>query len=322
MQGIRFSSQALPRDLDERSRFSLWRDLYVANIGSLDIRISDDAPFRAELEMAFYGAVGLGRFSGTVHSVTRTPHDLQADGQDAYCLMINGGDGMVGGRHVGRELALAPGAAALISTQECGSLIGGEPAPYGMHIWHNLIVPGELMRGTVGGVDDLLAIGRSNAALAFLRNYLKLVGEVPADGDPGLAAHISTTLLDLITLVVGGKGEAAQQAASRGLRAARTDAVLAGIRDGYTEPGFSVKSLARRLGLSVRYVHDLLQQTGAGFAERVLELRLQQAAILLGDRRSDTLRIGDLALAVGFSDVSYFNRCFRRRFGCTPTAMR
>ncbi len=41
--------------------------------------------------MAFYGAVGLGRFSGTVHSVTRTPHDLQADGQDAYCLMINGG---------------------------------------------------------------------------------------------------------------------------------------------------------------------------------------------------------------------------------------
>ncbi len=112
---------------------------------------------------------------------------------------------MVGGRHVGRELALAPGTAALISTQECGSLIGGEPAPDGMHIWHNLIVPGELMRGTVGGVDDLLAIGRSNAALAFLRNYLKLVGEVPADGDPGLAAHISTTLLDLITLVVGGK---------------------------------------------------------------------------------------------------------------------
>ncbi len=83
-----------------------------------------------------------------------------------------------------------------------------------------------------------------------------------------------------------------------------------------------MKSLARRLGLSVRYVHDLLQQTGAGFAERVLELRLQQAAILLGDRRSDALRIGDLALAVGFSDVSYFNRCFRRRFGCTPTAMR
>ncbi|RFZ87578.1 AraC family transcriptional regulator [Shinella sp. WSJ-2] len=33
-------------------------------------------------------------------------------------------------------------------------------------------------------------------------------------------------------------------------------------------------------------------------------------------------RIGDIALEVGFSDISYFNRCFRKRFGCSPRAVR
>jgi len=30
------------------------------------------------------------------------------------------------------------------------------------------------------------------------------------------------------------------------------------------------------------------------------------------------MRIGDIAYACGFNEVSYFNRCFRRRFACSP----
>lgn len=33
-------------------------------------------------------------------------------------------------------------------------------------------------------------------------------------------------------------------------------------------------------------------------------------------------RISDVAFDCGFNDLSYFNRCFRRRFGLTPTAAR
>ncbi len=35
-----------------------------------------------------------------------------------------------------------------------------------------------------------------------------------------------------------------------------------------------------------------------------------------------TERISDIAYRVGFSDISYFNRSFRARFGCTPKAAR
>jgi len=32
--------------------------------------------------------------------------------------------------------------------------------------------------------------------------------------------------------------------------------------------------------------------------------------------------VSDIAFDCGFNDLSHFNRCFRRRFGLTPTAAR
>lgn len=54
----------------------------------------------------------------------------------------------------------------------------------------------------------------------------------------------------------------------------------------------------------------------------MLALRLQKARAMLGDRRHDRLRVSDLAAACGFNEVSYFDRCFRRRFGASPTQYR
>jgi len=33
-------------------------------------------------------------------------------------------------------------------------------------------------------------------------------------------------------------------------------------------------------------------------------------------------KIADMAVEAGFTDLSYFNRAFRRAFGVTPSAMR
>ena len=43
---------------------------------------------------------------------------------------------------------------------------------------------------------------------------------------------------------------------------------------------------------------------------------------MLADRRNDRLKVSEIALACGFNEVSYFNRCFRRRFGATPSEFR
>ena len=68
------------------------------------------------------------------------------------------------------------------------------------------------------------------------------------------------------------------------------------------------------IGISRRYANELLQESGKSFAERVLELRLQKARVMLANASHDRAKIIEIAFACGFNDVSYFHRCFRRRF--------
>jgi AraC-like DNA-binding protein len=86
-----------------------------------------------------------------------------------------------------------------------------------------------------------------------------------------------------------------------------------------SEPDFSAQKLAAEAGLSERYVNELLYEAGASFTTRLNELRMRKAADLLARKEG---RISDIAFECGFNDLSYFNRCFRRRFGLTPTVAR
>jgi AraC-like DNA-binding protein len=43
---------------------------------------------------------------------------------------------------------------------------------------------------------------------------------------------------------------------------------------------------------------------------------------LLHEPKSRARKISDIAATAGFSDISYFNRAFRVRFGATPTDIR
>ncbi len=119
---------------------------------------------------------------------------------------------------------------------------------------------------------------------------------------------------------------AAAPAAPAGGRAtrkrARLAAILAGIDAYLPEPGLSAATLGARLGLSERYVHHLLAGAGLKFTRLVREKRLARARLLLEEAGAPRRRIVDIAYAVGFGDLSHFNRAFRRQFGLTPSAVR
>lgn len=71
-----------------------------------------------------------------------------------------------------------------------------------------------------------------------------------------------------------------------------------------------------------RQAQRLFEQAGTTFTEFVLEQRLLQARKLLSDPRARTRKISDIAHSSGFSDLSYFNRAFRKRFAATPSELR
>src|SRR5262249_44198467 len=90
----------------------------------------------------------------------------------------------------------------------------------------------------------------------------------------------------------------------------------------FSDPNFDLDNVAGALGMSRRYVQKLLEGTGKSFTEFLAECRLERAFAMLTDPRHLHLAIIDIAFAVGFGDVSHFNRMFRRHFGETPSGVR
>jgi len=84
----------------------------------------------------------------------------------------------------------------------------------------------------------------------------------------------------------------------------------------------SIGIVASYLGVTPRYLQRLFESDGTTFSEFLLGQRLARAYRMLCEPQSAQRQVSAIAYDVGFSDLSYFNRCFRRHYGATPTDMR
>lgn len=64
-----------------------------------------------------------------------------------------------------------------------------------------------------------------------------------------------------------------------------------------------------------RFCHVFKQEHGESFSQYLLRYRIEQACDHLADPAA---RAKDVAYAVGFNDVSYFTRAFKRQLGVSP----
>jgi AraC-like DNA-binding protein len=317
---IVFSSGQLPTALDDRGRRNLWRDLYRELCGPLDIEYTQDRPFSARLEFTHLGRLELSNISSAGERLVRTPRCIATADSDDLALVINRGSAPMLVHQKGREALLTAGAMALVCNATSGAITCG--ADNG---WLFVQAPRRQLMALVGDAEDLvsMSLDRGQPAMRHLRRYLDILLEPDGlEDDALLSSHIETTLIDLMALVLGAGRDAAVLASMRGLRAARLQSIMAAIRTAFDDPDFSIHAVAAQVGLSPRYVQDLLHETGASFTERVLEQRLQKARTMLTGQRFAGYKIIDIALASGFNEASHFNRSFRRRFDASPSDMR
>ena len=92
----------------------------------------------------------------------------------------------------------------------------------------------------------------------------------------------------------------------------------------YLHTHLSEKITLADLGLAVHfspvYCDTVFKkETGRSIVDYVLDERTEEAKRLLAE---PNLSLGDVALAVGFSDYNYFSRAFKKRVGYTPTQYR
>lgn len=89
------------------------------------------------------------------------------------------------------------------------------------------------------------------------------------------------------------------------------------IRQHYAEPGVSVGSIAKSLGLSEGYLsHTFKKETGCTVLNHLTRFRIHKAAELLRDCR---VKVYEVAQQVGYRDVAHFSATFKKLIGMSPS---
>nr|GAJ31494.1 transcriptional activator rhrA [Bradyrhizobium sp. DOA9] len=240
------------------------------------------------------------------------PASMLADGEDTVCLMMktNGHMALTQGHQEGVPES---GDGVLLVYREPARLQFVDATYVSVRVPFTAI--------STLSPDAAAAAGRripcDTEALSLLRNYvMNLPDRIK---DPQLGRLSATHVYDLIALAIGATNDGREIAKQRGVRAARLEAIKADFIQNVT---MGIERIAKRQGISSRYVQMLFEESGTTFSEFVLERRLDVARRMLTSPRYKTWSVTAIALEAGFADISHFNRSFKRRYLMTPSDMR
>jgi len=309
---LEFSTSGVP----ERDRIAIWREHYGSVMLRVDIEPAADRIFEASNRCLSLPGLQLMESASSPAKVSRRGRYL-ADGNDDVVLAINRAGSVVVASG-GREQSLREGHAIVLS--------GGEPASFhrtSLGQSFTLRVPRAIFESTVVSVDDaLMRPLPEHGALKLMEDYARWLFDASGTIDQALLNLSVRHIHDLLALAIGPTAEFADTARTRGLRAARLKLAKSFIIAHSDRREISVAMVAARLNLTPRYVQRLFEADGTTFSEFLTRQRLARAHRLLCEPSVSQAAISNIAYDVGFGDLSYFNRRFRREYGLTPREVR
>jgi AraC-like DNA-binding protein len=161
---------------------------------------------------------------------------------------------------------------------------------------------------------------QESEAQLFLTKYLGILSHPLTT--TGLLYVVLKHIHELTAVAHVYEDKGAAKANRLGVADARLKAIKADILENLSSPELTETTVALRQRVTSRYIRMLLRAEGTTFSEFVLCQRLMHAHRMLSDPLFFSMKISDIALTVGFSDLSYFGRSFRRRFHITPSEVR
>jgi AraC-like DNA-binding protein len=170
--------------------------------------------------------------------------------------------------------------------------------------------------------SEIRVLPRGTSALKLLRRYLGLIAQESALTTTELQRAAVAHVYDLAAVALGTRADRAELVRNRGLRAARLGTIKADIIAYLDDGNLSLAMIADRQRVSLRYLQKLFEIDGTSFSEFVLDQRLAKAYRMLTNPLYFHRAISNVAYDVGFNDLSYFNRAFRRRYALTPSEAR
>jgi len=304
LQSIDTSSVAV------RDRLPYWHALADRFIAPLTIEVPDDRPFEARMYRAAL------RDCEIVSPCSSPARIYNQPGVDVGALNLQL-------QHVGRSINHAGGRTSLLNE---GDFL--------------LFDPSQPLELTFTEPTQTIVLRLPLAYVEARLPRLRLMVGVPVRGDGGAGALFSRFLRaawsqleagendwgDVMSDVIWPLLDLAYSAAEPAepdpnRRDLRRRAVLDLIETHLCDAALDTRRIARRLGVSSRYVQLLFAELATTPSAYIQRRRLERAAERL-DRPGDGATITEIAFDVGFNDLSGFCRAFRRRFGTSPSDYR
>jgi YesN/AraC family two-component response regulator len=83
-----------------------------------------------------------------------------------------------------------------------------------------------------------------------------------------------------------------------------------------SNPDFGVEVLCRDIGMSTTHLYRKLKATTHLSANEIIKkYRIKKASLLLRNKHGN---ISEIMYSVGFSNLSYFSKCFKKEYGMSP----
>lgn len=307
----RFSTEALP----ERDRIAIWREEFGRQVARCDFEALD-VHFYADIIQRVAPDVSVMTASHAALRVKRT-HEMLADGDSSVVFHVSTCRGVTS--QCGKDVDIGSGEAIFVSNSDVGIYTFPES--------RSTCCVMKLSRDRFGrSAQDLggalmRKIPAALPALQLLTSYVGAWMEAPAL-PPELDHAVVNHIYELAGLVIGANRDATENAKQGGVRAAQLQIAKRFVLEHLTDSRLSVEAVAKHLGVTPRYIHMLFETEPVTFSEFVLAERLGRAHRILTDPRTSDRAIGEIAIDVGFGDLSYFNRTFKRRYASTPRDLR
>lgn len=294
-----------------------WRE----RIGHVFMRFEMEAPrhrvFPSALGQRGLGMLQIYDFSAPAHAVRHRP-SIGPDTDTRRVLAVLQSQGECRYADATQRLTLAPGDVLFLRA--------GQPFemrfPAQMHL-RVVSLPASALSRSVLGVRGLPALHAraDDGATALTRAFVNSAYANAKRLDASAQARTSHALLQMLDLLAGTALEQAP-VHFRSRRETLLARLQSHLLEHLDEPDLRADDVAHTLGLSPRYVRDLLQREGTSFGRLRLELRLARCHDDLLDAGRRHLSVSDIAYAWGFNSIAHFTRAFRARYGQPPARFR
>jgi AraC-like DNA-binding protein len=312
---IAFSTDNLPPS----ERFDAFHE-FITRLSKTETQRLDELaaqPFRGSVSVTPLGHISFSTLAGTPTRYWCLPGSERFR-PDYLRLMVNRAGPAIVSQY-DQNANFTQTGATIFDNRACGATHYADT-----YLTYAYNVPRSLMLAAAPNADTYSArpVQANPRILGYLISYTDAVLASGDLRDPVLAANIGNHMFDLVAALLGPSREAAETASKRGLRTTRLKAILTEIDRHFSDPNLSAQTIAARYGLSRRNVERLMEENGETVSRAVLRRRLAAAAAMLSDPRTRDMRISEIAYACGFSELSHFNRSFKREYGEAPRLFR